>query len=489
MTEERRRDSDSDRTHRPAISRRRLLAIAGLGAAGATAGCNGLGGDATPTPDPDGGNDPADSPASTPTATATPEATETAAETSTATETSTQTSVASGFDADTLAESPSSHVAPADGFADASWLSGALPDVVKVTTLDASGEGSLRWALNQPGARIVVFEVGGVIDLGGQSLAVSRPNVFVAGQTAPSPGITIIRGGLTIGADNVILQHLRVRPGDDLSGPVDCIGNEGGSNVIVDHCTATWGSDESISTNAGAENPKVTLSNNLIAECLNDSIHPKGEHGYGTLVMDRSKQVTIAGNLWANNVARHPRLKGGSTSVVVNNVAYNYERALNLGGGVADETRASVVGNFYAAGERTDPDDPVIGTTYTDADGPVTAFVAYNETDPSSIPITRDGTRIDLVSERPLWPDGLAAVRGEAAYENALSASGARPADRDAIDERIVSDVDARAGGVIDSQEEVGGYPDPEPTERELDVPESGLAEWLREFTLAVEQN
>ncbi|WP_255681385.1 hypothetical protein [Natrinema sp. SYSU A 869] len=182
----------------------------------------------------------------------------------------------SGFDADFLADSANSHIRATDGFADASWLAGTAPDVLTVTTLEGSGEGSLRWAIDQRGPRVVVFEVGGVVDLEGESLAVDRPGLYVAGQTAPSPGITLIRGGLSVDADNVIVQHVRVRPGDDIPAEIDCLSNAGGSNVIFDHCSVSWGTDESVSTNSGPEKPDVTFSNNLIAECLNDSIHPKG---------------------------------------------------------------------------------------------------------------------------------------------------------------------------------------------------------------------
>ncbi len=484
MTDERGPDSDSDGARRSAISRRRLLAISGVAAASAMAGCNAFGGDSSPS-DTGPTAEPTDSPTPTPAATPTPDATQTAAETPTATETPDQTTIASGFDAGTLGESPSSHVAPTDGFADATWLSGALPDVVKVTNLDASGEGSLRWALGRPGARIVVFEVGGVIDLDGDTLTVSRPNVFVAGQTAPSPGITILRGGLHVNADNVILQHLRVRPGDELSGPIDAIGNDGGSNVVIDHCTATWGTDETISTNS-PDAPDVTISNNLIAECLVDSIHPKGDHSMGTLVMNNSDNVTIAGNLWAHNVGRHPRLKGGTSSAVVNNVMYNFDRGTNLGGGVSDETTASIVGNYYRAGTITDESDPVIGATFTDADGPVRAYIAYNETDPS-MPVVDQGAPIEALSERPVWPDGLTTRRGSDAYESVLAGVGARPADRTDHDRRIVADVRDRSGSPIDSQDDVGGYPELAPTTRELSVPDENLAEWIREFTVTVE--
>jgi len=483
MSEERGSGSGSDRTRSSPVTRRRLLALAGAGAAAGVAGCNALGGDPT---DEQAGTDPPSASPGADAATAEPTADRTATTTPTThTETATGTPVPSGFDASVLDDSPSSHVAPTDGFADASWLSGAMPEVVTVTTLDASGEGSLRWALNREGARVVVFEVGGVIDLDGESLSVSRPNVFVAGQTAPSPGITVIRGGIHVNTDNVILQHLRARPGDELAAPIDAITNDDGSNVIIDHCTASWGTDEGLSTNS-PDAPDVTLSNNLVAECLVDSIHPKGAHSMGSLVMNNSDNVTIAGNLWAHNVGRHPRLKGGTSTAVVNNVMYDFDRGTNLGGGVSDETTASIVGNYYRAGTITDESEPVVGATFTDADGPVRAYVAYNETDPS-MPVVDQGAPIESLSERPVWPEGITTRRASDAYEAVLAGVGARPADRTAHDRRIVADVRDRSGSPIDSQDDVGGYPELEPTTRELSVPDEDLGAWLREFTVAVE--
>ena len=85
--------------------------------------------------------------------------------------------------------------------------------VILVTNLDAKGPGSFRAALEAKGPRIVVFEVGGVIDLGAETLKVAEPYITIAGQTAPSPGITLIRGGIDITAHDVIVQHIRVRPG------------------------------------------------------------------------------------------------------------------------------------------------------------------------------------------------------------------------------------------------------------------------------------
>lgn len=454
------------------LSRRGAI-LSATAAIGAFAGCNssGEGGD-TETESTDD--------ASTATETATP----TTTETDTATDTET---ASAGFDVARLGESPSSHIAPADGFADVSWLASRDPEVVRVTTLDGNGEGSLRWALGQPGQTVVVFEVGGVVDLGGRSLSVATPNTYVAGQTAPSPGITIVRGGVDVNADNVILQHLRVRPGDDLDAPVDAIDNSEGSNLVVDHCSVSWGSDESLSTSAGGDNPNITYTNNLIAEGLADSVHPKGVHSMGTLVNDLSQRVLLAGNLWANSIGRHPRLKGGTSTAVSNNLMYNFERGTNLGGGVTDETTATIVGNFYKAGPDTPTEEPVLGTTFTDASGPIRAYVAFNATDPTTMQTTTPSTQISLVTERPLWPIGLETIPASEVSEAIPTSVGARPADRTPTDERILTHVAEGTGEYIDSQEEVGGYPDLEATERSLDVPDSGLAAWLHEHTVAVE--
>ena len=86
--------------------------------------------------------------------------------------------------------------------------------IIRMTNLDPDGKGSLREALETRGARIIVFEVGGVIDLNKNSLRITKPFVTIAGQTAPSPGITIIQGSLGIRTHDVVVKHIRVRPGE-----------------------------------------------------------------------------------------------------------------------------------------------------------------------------------------------------------------------------------------------------------------------------------
>jgi hypothetical protein len=125
--------------------------------------------------------------------------------------------------------------------------------VLRVTSLKPAGPGSIAEALRAQGPRLVVFEVGGVIDLGGKSLEIAEPFLTVAGQTAPAPGITFIKGQLCIkNTHDVIIQHISVRAGE--AGRAEKSGYEGhgidlgaASQVIVDHCSCTWATDENLS--------------------------------------------------------------------------------------------------------------------------------------------------------------------------------------------------------------------------------------------------
>lgn len=164
--------------------------------------------------------------------------------------------------------------------------------LLRVTTLAADGPGSFAAALQTPGPRIIVFEVGGVIDLGGKSVKITEPNLTIAGQTAPSPGITFIRGGFDIATHDVIVQHIRVRPGEAGYGKgsgrdFDAISVIAGHDVIVDHCSLTWATDENLSASGPrftgktpdewrrGTSHRITFSNNLIAEGLARSTHAR----------------------------------------------------------------------------------------------------------------------------------------------------------------------------------------------------------------------
>jgi len=183
--------------------------------------------------------------------------------------------------------------------------------------------------------------VAGVIDLKGNPISIQNPFVTISGQTAPSPGITLIRGGISITTHDVILQHLKIRPGDGGKGKgsgweKDGIATgKGAHHVFINHCSTTWATDENLS----ASGPRfegetleewrkntshhITISHCLIAEGLSESSHAKGEHSKGTLIHDNATEILLYGNLYANNMDRHPLCKGGSQVVIANNYIFN----------------------------------------------------------------------------------------------------------------------------------------------------------------------
>jgi pectate lyase len=365
-------------------------------------------------------------------------------------------------------------------------------EIIRVTNLDAAGPGSLRAALEAAGRRIVVFEVGGVIDLGKQSLQIKNPNVTVAGQTAPSPGITIIKGGIGIQTHDVILQHLRVRPGGagaaKKSGwEVDGIAtSDGAHDVLVDHCSTSWATDENLSASgprfqgetvadwrAGTSH-RVTISNSIIAEGLDNSTHAKGAHSKGSLIHDNATNIAIIGNLFASNQRRNPYFKGGARGVVVNNLIYNPGSAAIHYGLQAGEWgphewvagQLAMVGNILEYGPDTNAGVPLFQTNGT----PCEAYLADN------IVLDRNGdpgqlTRGDFSAKAkaPTWPANLSALVASKVKQQVLEHAGARPWDRDAVDRRIVDEVRSGAGRIPDSEQEAGGYPDVPESRRAFD--------------------
>ncbi|MFB6152515.1 MAG: pectate lyase [Haloarculaceae archaeon] len=473
------------------LSRRDLLAASGIGLVGALAGCPGGGNPTESPPDP---TDTTAEPTSTSTPTPRPTTTSRATAEPTA-EPTTTTAGTDGFDTRYLDTSPGSTFAPTDGFGSVDWLEGTEPEVLKVTTLEPTGEGSLPWALRQSGPRVVVFEVGGVIDLAGRTLSTDEGNLYVAGQTAPSPGVTVIRGGVFAGGANTLVQHLRVRPGDELGGEID--GDPNGSatdalsvdsdtpNVVFDHCSVSWGTDENMSASGGRGNTDLTFSNNLVAEGLSHSpLHEEAEHSKGTLINDWATDTSVVGNVYVHHTDRHPRIKGGSSCAVVNNFVYNYAEAIEMGGGPDEPALGSVVGNLFKAGPATNTTAPLI---VAEGQGGARAYVDGNAGDPT---IGDHEADLDVMTMQPLWPQGLEPMDVGKVPEHNLSTAGARPADRSPTDKRLIGYARQGKGTRIDSQTEVGGYPELPERERTLDPPPAGdgLAEWLHQHTKAVER-
>ena len=212
--------------------------------------------------------------------------------------------------------------------------------IIRVTSLAADGPGTLKAAIETKGPRIVVFEVGGVIDLKRTSLEIKEPFLTIAGQTAPSPGITIIKGGIDVRGHDVIIRHIRVKTGADgqakRSGwEADSLSTVAAHNVIIDHCTLSWGIDENMSASGprftgktveewhNGTSRNITFSYNLAAEGLADTSHPKGEHSKGSLIHDNATGILFYRNIWAHNVERSPLIKGGAQAAMINNLIYD----------------------------------------------------------------------------------------------------------------------------------------------------------------------
>jgi hypothetical protein len=368
--------------------------------------------------------------------------------------------------------------------------------ILKVTTLAPRGPGSLLAALETKGARVVVFEVGGVIDLDRETIRIREPFLTIAGQTAPSPGITLIRGGIDILTHDVVIQHLRVRPGTaglpPFGGDFDAISTVGARDVIVDHCSLTWATDENLSASGprftgttpeewrAGTSRRITFSNNLVAEGLAHATHAKGEHSKGSLIHDNVTDILIVGNLYAQNHERNVLFKGGTRGMMVNNLIYGPgPRAVHYNliaeewkGRVYQAGRIAAIGNVLRAGPSTPTD---LAFMMVGGSGPLEWYAEDNlAVDRLGQPLP-DFARyttapIELTrTERPVLPHGVTVMSSAQVQDAVIREAGARPWERDAHDARIVADVIEGRGRIIDSEADVGGYPVQEPTHQTFD--------------------
>ena len=391
--------------------------------------------------------------------------------------------------------------------------------IFEVTNLSDDGlAGSLRYALtnNSPVAtyRTVVFRVSGTIHLT-SALKFTRANVTVAGQTAPGDGICIADFPVSFSQDNIIVRYMRFRMGDKntlRTSPANCgvptepftnppsaacnpVNGSGGddafggtyrNNIIIDHCTMSWSSDESCSIYGGTN---TTLQWNMMSEPLNHSYHYETgdlnfeNHGYGGIQGGAS--MSIHHNLYAHLQGRVPRFDGsrnlgnGATTGLENadfrnNVLYNWGIYNNNGG---EGGNYNIVNNYYKYGPSTSTGSSsgvsikyMIINPYKQS-SPVLPYGKYyvdgNFVEGSSTATARNwlgaamsgGSYADTNAAKVTTPFNFPVVTTYApqqSYDLVLTVAGASLPKRDTLDQRIINDVKNRTGRLIDVQ---GGYP------------------------------
>ena len=369
--------------------------------------------------------------------------------------------------------------------------------VIKVTNLEDSGPGSLRQAVVGQGPRTVIFEVSGNIDLE-RDLDIHRGQLTIAGQTAPGDGITLRGYGVNVYADDVIIRYIRVRPGDQAGVETDAISIFSGANIILDHCSTSWATDETLSISPNKRDAirsidNVTVQWSVIAESLNNSVHSKGAHGYGTLMRGSGgARYTLHHNLWAHHGARMPRPGNyvdrhadpvGPLFDVRNNVFYNWGgKYSGYNADTESVSRYSFVGNHYYTGPSSQA-----AKAFDESNSYASLYFADNFMNGS--PVTDAPSVVSLppggsLAERDFNHGYTLPASSPAVMERILDFAGAS-LSRDAVDERIVGDVRGRTGGIIDKVSDTPGWPVLETLPAPVDSDGDGMPDdWERQAGL-----
>jgi pectate lyase len=384
--------------------------------------------------------------------------------------------------------------------------------VYEVMNLDDDGPGSLRAAVEAEGPRTVVFRVSGTITLE-SPLRIKNPYITIAGQTAPGDGICLRKHPLSIDASEVIVRHIRIRLGDESGVDTDAVSSRYNENIIIDHVSASWSIDETMSI-YHCEN--VTVQWCLISESLYRSNHVKGVHGYGGIW--GSNYSTYHHNLLAHHSSRNPRFASGcGYTDYRNNVVYNWGYNSTYGGEKQqkgstkfDFSVINMVANTYKPGPSTTPGEVthrIVNPSSRDkaddygkwyvADNVVLGNTAVTENNwdggvqPDDGSTYASGFRLD----QPFESMPIDQQTAGDAYHSVLENVGATLPKRDIVDARIVAET--RGGyatyegstyeqnekvadaskkcGIIDSQADVGGWPELKGTPAPADTDHDGM--------------
>lgn len=372
--------------------------------------------------------------------------------------------------------------------------------IVEVTNLNDSGEGSLRQALEvEKGSRIVVFKVGGVIELKSRlCIPEDGGDVYIAGQTAPGDGITLINYDFgALGSSDVVIRDIRVRVGDTNGTSTGGMGLASCNQSIIDHCSISWATDEGFSSRS-AQN--ISFQWNIIGESLHDSVHYDGNrdgtetHAFAASIggytgsFHHNLLIDCTGRNWslAGAMEQDAKTYGGQLDIR-NNVVYNW-RDRTTDGGVR---RLNFVGNYYKAGAESNESLHIVSTDGNELgtndmqmmyvsgnkmigyDGTVLLNTTDNAWDKGRAKSGgKNSTNEDVRSDTPFFESYVNTQSADDAYKSVVSsvgAGGTSAAGWDYIDSRYIEEVTtnkytytgSKQGlkGIIDSQNDVGGYP------------------------------
>jgi len=421
----------------------------------------------------------------------------------------------------------------AEGFGK-SATGGRGGQIIYVTNLNDSGTGSLRAAVTASGARIVVFKVSGIIALA-SDLKITNPNITIAGQSAPGDGICLKNYSVSIDADNVIIRFMRFRMGDEAQHEGDALGGRFRNNIIVDHCSMSWSTDECVSI---YNNDNITLQWCIISESLRNSVHGKGAHGYGGIW--GGKNASFHHNLLAHHDSRNARLGeyAGSNYALTdlvdirNNVIYNWGSNSTYGG---EAMNVNIVNNYYKPGPATIANNGsskqgriisidknkikgtevynmwgkfyvdgnyIVGNTNATNDnwtyGVYNQFHSTYTTYPSSctnssgatipceytIPVS-NADKIAMKLDTPFEINNNVTTHSAVEAYNKILLYGGASLVRDVIDTRIINETSTgtftyngslgSTKGIIDTQSDVGGWPTYNATTAPLDTDNDGM--------------
>lgn len=382
--------------------------------------------------------------------------------------------------------------------------------VLFVDNLNDKGDGSFRKAIEAEGPRTIVFRVSGNISLE-KPIYIKNGDLTIAGQTAPGDGICLKNFGIKNEADNIIIRFIRVRPGDLMQEENDAFSGTRQKNIIIDHCSFSWAMDE---VGSFYDNENFTLQWCILSESLYKSAHHKGEHGYGGIW--GGLNATFHHNLLSDHTSRNPRFCGPRYSNnqdtektdYRNNVIYNWGFNSAYGG---EEGHYNMVNNYYKPGPATrknvrnrildltqmfynpriHPDTMRAGWFYIDGnivDGNK-EISADNWKDGVQSKNITDEIKLKSKLDKPIPFAPVETCNAETAYHKVLTSAGAS-LHRDAVDTRIIEEVktgiekygksfDGGKNGIIDSQNDVGGWPVLKQTSAPKDTDKDGMPdEW-----------